>query len=140
MMRIVLLVAVVLLATFCTGQREGGETVVLEKNEGEKRVRRPRETLPSASSEFILKVTPENSGSNQLVLGTEEIPPGGVIPRHKHFEQDEILLVQTGAGTRHFAPGFALSCTCARTILLGGGAKSAASIIIITLPDHKIAS
>ena len=30
------------------------------------------------------------------MLGTEEIPPGGVIPRHKHFEQDEILLIQTG--------------------------------------------
>jgi oxalate decarboxylase/phosphoglucose isomerase-like protein (cupin superfamily) len=30
------------------------------------------------------------------VLGTEDIPPGGVIPKHKHLEQDEILLVQTG--------------------------------------------
>ena len=30
------------------------------------------------------------------MLGAEEIPPGGVIPKHKHLEQDEILLVQTG--------------------------------------------
>ena len=45
----------------------------------------------------------ENSGSKHLVLGTEDIPPGGVIPRHKHLEQDEILLVQTG--TAHVTLG-----------------------------------
>jgi hypothetical protein len=54
------------------------------------------EVLPIPTVEFILKVTPENSGSKHLVLGTEDIPPGGVIPKHKHLEQDEILLVQTG--------------------------------------------
>jgi len=59
-------------------------------------VRRPRRSLPIPTDEFILKVTPQNSGSKHLVLGTEDIPPGGVIPRHKHLEQDEILLVQTG--------------------------------------------
>jgi quercetin dioxygenase-like cupin family protein len=69
---------------------------VLEKNERETRARRPRGSLPTPSVEFILKVTPENSGSKHLVLGTEEIPPGGVIPKHKHLEQDEILLIQTG--------------------------------------------
>jgi len=52
--------------------------------------------LPIPTAEFILKVTPENSGSKHLVLGTEDIPPGGVIPKHKHLAQDEILLVQTG--------------------------------------------
>jgi oxalate decarboxylase/phosphoglucose isomerase-like protein (cupin superfamily) len=26
---------------------------------------------------------------------TEQIPPGGKIPRHKHFDQDELLLIQT---------------------------------------------
>ena len=59
-------------------------------------MRRPRGSLPIPTNEFILKVSPQNSGSKHLVLGTEEIAPGGVIPRHKHLEQDEILLVQTG--------------------------------------------
>jgi quercetin dioxygenase-like cupin family protein len=72
------------------------KTLVLEKNEGEKRVRRPRGSLPIPTNEFTLKVTPQNSGSKHLVLGTEDIPPGGIIPRHKHLEQDEILLIQTG--------------------------------------------
>jgi hypothetical protein len=39
------------------------------------------EEAPSPTSEFILKVTPHNSGSQHLVLGTETIPPGGVIPK-----------------------------------------------------------
>ena len=58
-------------------------------------MRRPRSSLPIPTSEFILKVTPQN-GSKHLVLGTEEIPPGGMIPKHRHLGEDEILLVQTG--------------------------------------------
>src|ERR1700730_11979065 len=96
MKKIILLVVVALLAITCFAQSQGAKTVVLEKNEGEARVRRPLGVLPIPTAEFILKVTPENSGSKHLVLGTEDIPPGGVIPKHKHLEQDEILLVQTG--------------------------------------------
>ena len=96
MKKITLLVVVTLLAVICDAQSNGAKTLVLEKNEGEARVRRPRGVLPIPTAEFILKVTPENSGSKHLVLGTEDIPPGGMIPKHKHLEQDEILLVQTG--------------------------------------------
>jgi quercetin dioxygenase-like cupin family protein len=96
MKKTILLIVVTLLALTCYAQSQGAKTVVLEKNEGEARVRRPRGVLPIPTAEFILKVTPENSGSKHLVLGTEDIPPGGVIPKHKHLEQDEILLVQTG--------------------------------------------
>lgn len=96
MKKIILLIVVTLLEVICYAQSQGAKTVVLEKNEGEARVRRPLGVLPIPTAEFILKVTPENSGSKHLVLGTEDIPPGGVIPRHKHLEQDEILLIQTG--------------------------------------------
>ena len=96
MKKIIQLIVVTLLAVTCYAQSQGAKTVVLEKTEGEARVRRPRGSLPTPTAEFILKVTPENSGSKHLVLGTEDIPPGGVIPKHKHLEQDEILLIQTG--------------------------------------------
>ena len=96
MKRMIPLIVVALSAAICASQSESAKTLVLEKNEGEKRVRRPRGSLPIPTNEFILKVTPQNSGSKHLVLGTEDIPPGGVIPRHKHLEQDEILLIQTG--------------------------------------------
>src|SRR5712671_7831280 len=96
MKKMILPIVMTLLAVTCYAQSQGAKTVVLEKNEGEARVRRPRGVLPIPTAEFILKVTPQNSGSEHLVLGTEDIPPGGVIPRHRHLGQDEILLIQTG--------------------------------------------
>src|SRR5215472_3921048 len=83
-------------ATTCLAQSPGAKILVLDSEQGEKRVRRPREKMPNPTSEFILKVTPQNSGSQHLVLGTETIPPGGVIPKHQHLGQDEILFLQTG--------------------------------------------
>jgi quercetin dioxygenase-like cupin family protein len=50
-----------------------------------------------ATGPFIIKVDRKNGGSQKMWLGTEEIPPGGLIPRHKHSGQDEILLIQTGS-------------------------------------------
>ena len=44
----------------------------------------------------MLKVSPANNGSQHLVLGTEDLLPGDIIPRHKHLGQDEIVLVQSG--------------------------------------------
>lgn len=84
-----------LAASPAIAQSEQAKILVLQKDEGETRVRRPRDA-PVPASEFILKVTPENSGSKHLVLGTETIPPGGRIPRHQHLGQDEILFLQTG--------------------------------------------
>jgi quercetin dioxygenase-like cupin family protein len=96
MIRMLSLFVLVFFAAICVAQSEGAKSLVLEKNEGEARVRRPRTAISSPSSEFLLKVTPENSGSQHLVLGTENIAPGGMIPKHKHLGQDEILLIQTG--------------------------------------------
>ena len=70
--------------------------LVLQKNEGEVRTRRPRNGVASPSSDFVLKVGPKTSGSKHLLLGTEEIPPGAVIPKHKHHGEEEILLIETG--------------------------------------------
>ena len=71
--------------------------VVLEKNEGELRTRRIHtDASIFASSQFILKVSPKNNGSQHLVAGTEELAPGAAIPKHRHLVQDEILLIQSG--------------------------------------------
>lgn len=77
--------------------------LLLEENEGELRVRRAVSGAPSQSSAhssaavpFILKVSPKNNGSERLVLVTEEILPGAGISKHKHLEQDEILLIESG--------------------------------------------
>jgi len=70
--------------------------IILEKSEGEHRVRKPRE-IPTPTGPFTIKVDRKNGGSQKMWLGTEEIPPGGIIPKHKHLGQDEILLIQTGS-------------------------------------------
>jgi quercetin dioxygenase-like cupin family protein len=89
-------VLVCLVVSAALAQSPKSKIVVLEKDQGEKRVRRPRVGMRNPTSEFTLKLTPENSGSEHLVLGTETIPPGGVIPCHKHLGEDEILFLQTG--------------------------------------------
>src|SRR5215467_11871807 len=94
-MKILVATLCLMASTICLGQSSGAKILVLEREQGEKRVRRPREKMPR--SEFILKVTPQNSGSQHLVLGTETIPSGGVIPKHRHLGQDEILFLQTGS-------------------------------------------
>src|SRR5260370_34040718 len=80
----------------------GSKPLILEKNEGEHRVRRPRGT-PIAGLPFIIKVDRKNGGSQQMWLGTGEIKPRAQIPRHPHLGQDENLILQTG--TAHVLPG-----------------------------------
>src|SRR5690348_18452211 len=67
----------------------GGKPIVLQKNDGDLRTRRPREGVASPSSNFLLKIGPKTSGSKHLLLFTEEIPPGAVIPKHKHHSRSE---------------------------------------------------
>lgn len=44
----------------------------------------------------MLKISPQNNGSQHLVFGTEDLPPGGEIPTHKHLGQDEIVYIEKG--------------------------------------------
>jgi quercetin dioxygenase-like cupin family protein len=71
--------------------------LILEKNEGERRVWRPIEGLEEQPGPFILKVDRRNGGSSHLVLGTEDLAPGEKIGRHRHPGSDEILLLQSGS-------------------------------------------
>lgn len=101
MFNVLKLLFAILLCTPCIPAQthatdEGARAVVLQRNEGELRTRRPRENVASPSSDFLLKVSQKTNGSKHLLLGTEEIPPGAVIPKHRHHAGDEILLIQTG--------------------------------------------
>ena len=71
--------------------------LILEKDEGERRVWRPIEGLDSKLALFILKVDPHNGGSSHMVFGTEDIPVGGKIDAHRHPGSDEILFLQNGS-------------------------------------------
>ena len=71
-------------------RREG---VVLQIDEGERRIRRTAGKGP-----FILKVDRVNGGSPDLVMGYEDIAPGAEIQLHRHLLADEIIFVHTGTG------------------------------------------
>ena len=45
---------------------------------------------------LIFKVDPSTTGSQTLVVGTEEMPPGNKIPTHKHLYEDEVIFVHKG--------------------------------------------
>jgi quercetin dioxygenase-like cupin family protein len=74
--------------------------LILERNEGELRTRRIHtDASVPASSQFMLKVSPKNNGSQHLVAGTEELAQGAAIQKHRHLAQDEIVLIH--GGTAH---------------------------------------
>ena len=79
-----------------TASQPGPKPLLLEKNEGERRIW--REPPPG---DFILKVSPKNNGSQHLVMGTEDMAPGDEFPTHRHLEQDEILYIVKGTVHAH---------------------------------------
>jgi quercetin dioxygenase-like cupin family protein len=68
--------------------------LVLAIDEGERRLRRFAFSAP----QFTIKVDRRNGGSNDLVMGYEDLPPGGSIPPHWHRMADEIIFVHRGSG------------------------------------------
>jgi len=92
MKKLILPIVVTLVAAICYRAIQGAKSLCSKRTKERHGcgVRTDRFPLPSA--EFILKVTPENSGSKHWCLAPRRFPPGGVIPKHKHLEQDEILL------------------------------------------------
>lgn len=82
-----------------TAVASAAKPLLLEKNEGDLRVRRIPDSNVGAqvpSSEFMVKVGPGENGSQHLVAITEDLPPGASIVKHRHLGQDEIILIQTG--------------------------------------------
>jgi quercetin dioxygenase-like cupin family protein len=73
--------------------------LILQANEGERRVRRTKEAgVVGLSGPFIIKVDRINGGSKDLVMGYEELGPGQFISPHHHVIADEIIFVHKGTG------------------------------------------
>jgi quercetin dioxygenase-like cupin family protein len=67
--------------------------LILEAKDGERREFRTR---PGVT--FTVKVDPENGGSDQMTVVTEDMVPGDKIPVHRHPHADELILIQSGTG------------------------------------------
>lgn len=75
--------------------------LILEKDEGERRVVRGWPGHPDPGETFILKVDPKNGGSSHLVFMTADIRQGGAIDTHRHPGADEILFLESGTARVH---------------------------------------
>ena len=75
--------------------------LILEKNEGERRVVRGWPGHPDPGETFLLKIDPKNGGSSHLVFFTADLAPGGEIHAHRHPGADELLFLQTGTARVH---------------------------------------
>jgi oxalate decarboxylase/phosphoglucose isomerase-like protein (cupin superfamily) len=97
--QLVVLSTVALILSGCTAHRterstaSESEGLVLAVDEGERRVLR----VPGGSL-LIIKVDPQNGGSQNLVMGYGALPPGEAILPHRHPHADEIIFVHRGSG------------------------------------------
>jgi quercetin dioxygenase-like cupin family protein len=75
--------------------------LILQVDEGERRVRRPLSgrTAANPPTPNIIKVDQKNGGSPDLVMGYEILSPGRTIQPHRHLGADEIIFVHSGTGT-----------------------------------------
>jgi quercetin dioxygenase-like cupin family protein len=75
---------------------EKATPLILEENEGERRVIRGWPGHPDPGEIFTLKVDPKNGGSSHLVFLSFSLGRGGQITPHRHPGADEILFLQAG--------------------------------------------
>src|SRR5262245_32792601 len=62
--------------------------LILQVDEGERRIRRPRAETTATNTPFIIKVDQKNGGSPELVMGYEILSPGRSIQPHRHLVAD----------------------------------------------------
>jgi len=65
---------------------------VIAANEGERRF------LRGGAAPLLIKVDPLTTGSTRMVVGSSDLPPGDAIRVHRHFREDEIILITRGTG------------------------------------------
>jgi len=77
---------------------------VIAANEGERRY------LRGGTAPLFIKVDPVTTGSQRLVVGSSDLPPGDAIGVHRHLREDEIILITRGTarvqlGRKYFTGG-----------------------------------
>ncbi|HEY0648216.1 cupin domain-containing protein [Phenylobacterium sp.] len=127
----------------------GGRALVLRKDEGDWRLRRPRAAgvQPASASSLIVKVSPELGGSPNFFMAYEEIAPGGEIPAHRHRSYDEILFVHRGEGLASLgeraapvAEGATIYIPAATRVGLRNTGKSPLQVVFIFPHPEKVAA
>jgi len=111
---------------------------VIGPAEGERRLIRGKAPL-------LLKIDPASTGSEHLVLGSSDLPPGDAIGLHRHLREDEIILITHGTGRLqlgrdHYTVGtgatvFIPQGTCVS--LQNTGADTLSNVFVFSAPGFE---
>lgn len=110
---------------------------VVRPNEGERRI------LPDGRA-IHLKVGPSTTGAGYLFVGTEELPPGSRVPRHRHELDEEVLIVQHGEvtfllnDTAHVAPAGSVVYLPPRNWIVVENRSAAPARIMFVFPRGSV--
>jgi len=76
-----------------SGQGEVGppRPTVIHAGEGERRL------LRGGAATLFIKVDPRSTGSQRLMMGASDLPPGDAIGVHRHLREDEIIVITRGS-------------------------------------------
>jgi quercetin dioxygenase-like cupin family protein len=73
------------------------QPLLLQADQGERRTRLPLADQPVRRiPTFTIKIDAFNGASRDLVMLTEDFPPGAAIRPHRHLHEDEILYAENG--------------------------------------------
>jgi quercetin dioxygenase-like cupin family protein len=68
----------------------GPRATVIAAGEGERRF------LRGGAAPLLIKIDPVTTGSQRMVLGSSDLPPGDSIGVHRHLREDEIMIITRG--------------------------------------------
>ena len=79
-------------AAWMSGSTRRPRPAVIAAGAGERRF------LRGGTAPLLIKIDPVNTGSEHLVLGSSDLPPGDAIRVHRHLREDEIILITRSTG------------------------------------------
>lgn len=111
---------------------------VIGADEGERRLLR-------GVAPLLIKIDPVTTGSQRMVLGSSQLPPGDMINLHRHLQEDEIIVitrgtarVQLGRNTYTAGPGgvvFIPQGTC--IAVTNVGADTLSNVFVFSAPGFE---
>ena len=99
-----------------------------------------RRFLRGGNAPLLIKVDPITTGSQRMVLGSSDLPPGDAIAVHRHLREDEIILITRGTARVQLGAQFYTATTGATVFIPQGTCIAVSNIGTDTLSNVFIFS
>jgi len=107
---------------------------VIPAGGGEKRL------LRGGTTPLYIKVDPINTGSQRMVLGSSDLPPGDAIGLHRHLQEDEIIVITRGTARVQLGKEFMTASAGATVFIPQGTCIGVANVGTDTLSNFFVFS